>query len=603
MRPIPRSRTRKSAHQRRLTIASHGLPITRLLAAASLSTLQPEARETALARSSAARLIGAEAARHAPVLRVADASAESALARADLPRDVLAVDANALAAIAAADGPVLVASYAPEPSASDRRQLDAHEGVLPAGSAASTLAATCALHDVPLLVPWARVRRKRGRAEEHAGGDIDLAAYEAADEAEAVADDAENEYDDDDDDDEDESGDDFNAPAEPLPLAQLALANFAGIVPEEAARDARGRVPRLEAMDTLERANPIPAFDGHVVLHQAAHKYEVDGVLGVYRSTTEQVHRFFAEFDGASAAHTTLTGANWRRKPEHAAVMATVLAAWADDGLLAASPQAEAAAHAFVRGQLTYGALLGSEHASVRALVPVYLAVGAEALRLAWAENGRSASAAGVDMHECIEFFYRGVYTRGDIEALAATSHPELVQFLAFHDAEIAGKYAPYRMELLMHDPELLTCGALDGLFINLRTGALRDIDWKRTKELKYRAYMGARGTGPFASVPDTNYWHYVIQQNVYRYYLRRYAGLELEDGMALAIFHPEHERYELVEMPVRDDLIEAWRAAMLAANVADAADAVAAAEAAADAAAGAVDAAADAVDAAAATH
>ena len=48
--------------------------------------------------------------------------------------------------------------------------------------------------------------------------------------------------------------------------------------------------------------------------------------------------------------------------------------------------------------------------------------------------------------------------------------------------------------------------------------GSLQIYDWKRCKEISYDSYYGKAAITPCIShLPDTNFWHYSLQLNVYK--------------------------------------------------------------------------------------
>lgn len=119
----------------------------------------------------------------------------------------------------------------------------------------------------------------------------------------------------------------------------------------------------------------------------------------------------------------------------------------------------------------------------------------------------------------------------------------------------------PYRTEWSIHDPEPMLAGQIDGIFV--KTGSERDedgvvalhmIDWKRCnkKDLgpDQSAFDGKHGTGPCEGLLDTDFYHYAMQQNLYRAMLERQYGVRVK-SMRLAQFHPTAlTEYRIVDVP-----------------------------------------------------
>jgi hypothetical protein len=82
--------------------------------------------------------------------------------------------------------------------------------------------------------------------------------------------------------------------------------------------------------------------------------------------------------------------------------------------------------------------------------------------------------------------------------------------------------------------------------------GTLAIYDWKRTEELKTENRFQS-GLGPLAHLPDTNYWHYTMQLNVYRYILQKYYGYVVSE-IALVVLHPLNTGWRVSKLNLMDD-------------------------------------------------
>ena len=85
--------------------------------------------------------------------------------------------------------------------------------------------------------------------------------------------------------------------------------------------------------------------------------------------------------------------------------------------------------------------------------------------------------------------------------------------------------------------------------------------DWKNTKAIhKFSFIRNDKGTGPCADLPNTNYFHYAIQLNVYKYMLEQfYKDIVVEgntykriviDKMFLVIMHDNRDTYLEMLLP-----------------------------------------------------
>jgi ATP-dependent exoDNAse (exonuclease V) beta subunit len=164
-----------------------------------------------------------------------------------------------------------------------------------------------------------------------------------------------------------------------------------------------------------------------------------------------------------------------------------------------------------------------------------------EEIKAAWTRRAD----LGTTMHESIELFYK------EDGKLPADLTPEFAQFLAF-DAARSRDLVPYRSEWRVFDEDIRIVGTIDMLF-QRPDGTVEIYDWKRTKKIddplthwnKYALHPA------LAHLPDTNYWHYALQLNLYQYILESKYGLRVV-GRSLVALHPERAAgFEIV--PVLD--------------------------------------------------
>lgn len=186
-----------------------------------------------------------------------------------------------------------------------------------------------------------------------------------------------------------------------------------------------------------------------------------------------------------------------------------------------------------------------------------------EAIKALWDKNKESASDAGTMMHRDIEFYLNGL-------APEDPDSVEFQQFLEWQKSFMPGEgLQPYRTEFSIWSKEALLAGQIDCLMVT-KDGRYVMVDWKRCdpkpKRPKQpleplgpdqRAFGGETGTGPCAELPNTSFWHYVVQQRVYTYLLETYYDIKV-DSSWLVQLHPALPRAHCVEVPRIDDVIEA---------------------------------------------
>jgi len=173
-----------------------------------------------------------------------------------------------------------------------------------------------------------------------------------------------------------------------------------------------------------------------------------------------------------------------------------------------------------------------------------YKGMTKEEIKAMWAVNGASASGSGTQTHDDIEKFYNGLDVQNDTLEFQyfkkfVADHPELV---------------PYRTEWMIYYEELKISGSIDMVFEN-PDGTIQIYDWKRTKEIKHEDTFGKFAMTPCIShLPDTNFWHYSLQLNVYKTILEHKYGKKVTD-LYLVVVHPDnaYNTYERIKVPFLD--------------------------------------------------
>lgn len=194
------------------------------------------------------------------------------------------------------------------------------------------------------------------------------------------------------------------------------------------------------------------------------------------------------------------------------------------------------------------------------------LPITAEQLKEQWECYGQMASFTGTHMHKQIEeylngddymapmcrFTYDGEYIHED---KIVHIDKEIEYFLQFVKKE---KFTPFRTEWRVFDEELGIAGTID-LICSCADGSFEFYDWKRSKSILDASgnicqsrYGGING---MEHIPDTSYWHYALQQNLYRHIVEKCYGLTVSN-MNLVILHPSYSSYKMVRVPRLDDEI-----------------------------------------------
>ena len=225
--------------------------------------------------------------------------------------------------------------------------------------------------------------------------------------------------------------------------------------------------------------------DIRIQLEPTHHRYYVDGGTG-YLSVTSWNKRHFAPFDSRAVIARMRAGKNWAESE--------------------------------------------------------YYGLGDAEIQRIWRERGRLASEKGTALHDQIENYFNG-WKIGDI--------PDSQEYRYFKDFWQANKgfLVPYRTEWLVFDESIRVAGAIDMVFKD-RDGHFHIYDWKRTKPISRTTPYGCFATPEYLKhIPDTNFWHYALQLNVYKAILEKNYGITIR-SMHLVRLHPDAASYEDIDVP-----------------------------------------------------
>lgn len=173
-----------------------------------------------------------------------------------------------------------------------------------------------------------------------------------------------------------------------------------------------------------------------------------------------------------------------------------------------------------------------------------YFGMSKEQIKKMWADKGAAASGSGTKMHYDIECYYNGLTVENS--SLEYSYFKKFV--LDFPDLK------PYRTEWVVFYEELKISGSIDMVFEN-PDGTIQIYDWKRCEEIPYEDPFGkVSGTKCIAHLPDTKFWHYSLQLNIYRTILEHKYSKKIT-GLYLVRLHPDnpYKTYDRIEVPFMD--------------------------------------------------
>jgi len=248
--------------------------------------------------------------------------------------------------------------------------------------------------------------------------------------------------------------------------------------------------------------------DDRIQFEEETHTYTIDGVKTGWTSCTGFLHNFFGHFDADAVIAKMMKSPKWYESK--------------------------------------------------------YFGLTAEQIKKQWSDKGAASSAAGTRMPLDIERCYNAMpiggsdYTLDDgiaglaLDQWTPQEGAEWNYFCDYQRSYVEPKgWKPFRTEWLVFDPEHKVAGSIDMIYLK-PDGTLAIYDWKRIEELKTENKFQS-GLGPVAHLPDTNYWHYSLQLNVYRYMIQKHYGYVVSE-LALVVLHPGNPMWKVAKLNFMDD-------------------------------------------------
>jgi ATP-dependent exoDNAse (exonuclease V) beta subunit len=264
--------------------------------------------------------------------------------------------------------------------------------------------------------------------------------------------------------------------------------------------------PVLNNVLCVRNAHPR---DKHIKFYEEDHKYVIDLEPDVkYTSVTTWIHEHFEKFDADKVITKMMSGASWKKGHK-------------------------------------------------------YWGMTPDQIKNQWNSNKDAVSGAGTDMHFEIECF------NNEIKASTDYNNKELLElYLCDREKELSEKplewqyfinfvkdhehLKPYRTEWTVFNEDIKISGSIDMVYEN-PDGTLSIYDWKRSKNITRINTFNKFALPPcICHLPDSNFWHYALQLNTYKYILESKYGKTIKD-LYLVRLHPdaEEKNYELIQLPI----------------------------------------------------
>ena len=287
-------------------------------------------------------------------------------------------------------------------------------------------------------------------------------------------------------------------------------------------------------MSTLEKKNPHPR-DANITFEPVAHKYTIGGSTPRVHATTDNEYGVMH----AKEQHNYVSVTTWLHSHfEH----------------------------------FNADAIIDSMMASPKWTASVYYGKTREEIKMGWDTSRDEAALAGTELHHAIECYYNAIplavgtaIPSVSLPLALSCPHnnkhkcqhtgvwgqsPHFMNYVKTH----AAAFIPYRTEWMVYDEDVKIAGSIDMVYEDPSgDGSLMIYDWKRCKEIKKTGGFEKYSTTECINhLPDTNFWHYSLQLNIYKAIIERNYGKKVSQLM-LVCLHPNNKNKDYLLFKVPD--------------------------------------------------
>lgn len=182
-------------------------------------------------------------------------------------------------------------------------------------------------------------------------------------------------------------------------------------------------------------------------------------------------------------------------------------------------------------------------------------------MKARWAEKGRQSCIFGTRVHEtCEDVFNNRMEFRNKPN--------DLKEELTFKNAKTMSKAIMQKLdivgiEMIVFSHKLQIAGTID-LFCKSKKepNTFVIIDHKTNQSIDTENKYKNFALDPISHVPDTNFWHYGLQLNLYQYLLKYSKYIPHDANVKMFLNHITEEKAKLIELPdlqleIRDMIID----------------------------------------------
>jgi len=185
-----------------------------------------------------------------------------------------------------------------------------------------------------------------------------------------------------------------------------------------------------------------------------------------------------------------------------------------------------------------------------------------EQIKNQWDTNKNTVTELGTNLHYEIECFLNNTdlktnYTNTDLynyymtaqKSIHNNNNPSIEWTYFINFIKDFPTLKPFRTEWRIYDERIKIAGTIDVIYENPdQTYSI--YDWKRSKNItRINDYNKFSISPLICHIPDSNFWHYALQLNIYKTILEQNYNIKIKE-LFLVRLHPNSSNYELILLP-----------------------------------------------------
>jgi len=286
-------------------------------------------------------------------------------------------------------------------------------------------------------------------------------------------------------------------------------------------------------IDFLKKLN-THSRDRHISFYEPTHTYTILNDLGSkYTSVTTLIHTLFEQFNADNIIRKMMLSKKWPTNKYFGMTTQEIKNVWEINRVNAANMGTQL--HYLIECFMNLGQFISNNSTNST-------------------NNAHSFDFGSYNLGQLLQYYFANPQCLDGCKSIDFIVDNDFNYFINF--AQKFPNLIPFRTEWTIYEEDLKLSGSIDMLFKD-EHGKFHIYDWKRSKEIvKTKSWLQFSTSDKISHIPDTNYWHYCLQLNIYKRILKNKYDIDIET-MYLVCLHPDNKNHNFILFKVSDLQVE----------------------------------------------